>query len=107
MRAYFTEGQAISDADTLAELAVDVGLDETDARRVLESDMYADDVRADESEAHAIGAHGVPFFRIDGKFGVSGAQETDTFLKVFEQARTRRNVESSPAPGCDDDVCDA
>lgn len=104
--AYFTEGKAISDHDALVALAVDAGLDEAEAREVLESDAHAQDVRVDESEAHAMGAHGVPFFRIDGKFGVSGAQEASTFLQVFEQARARRTPETSPAEACDDEVCD-
>src|SRR5689334_14186556 len=72
--ATFSEGQVISDRDTLVKLALDVGIPEADARRVLESREYADAVRNDEVEAMELGVRGVPFFVIDRRYGVSGAQ---------------------------------
>ncbi len=91
-RAYLTDGEPIGDHATLARLGVEMGLD--DAADVLESDRYGAEVRADERQAQAYGITGVPFFVIDGRYGVSGAQPADTLLQVLDQAWT----ESHPAP---------
>ena len=86
MRAYFTEGAAVGDAETLVQLASEVGIDADEARNVLNSEKYADEVRADEGKARAYGISGVPFFAIDEKYGVSGAQSTEVLLGVLAQA---------------------
>ena len=75
--AYFTEGEPIGDVDTLVRLAGQAGLDEDEARSVLESDKYLADVREDQATARALGISGVPFFVLDRKFGVSGAQPAE------------------------------
>jgi predicted DsbA family dithiol-disulfide isomerase len=87
--AYFTEGEAIGEADTLVRLAAEVGLDAAECAEILAGDRYADEVRADEREAHEIGVTGVPFFVVDSKFGIPGAQDPDTFLNVLEEAWRR------------------
>jgi predicted DsbA family dithiol-disulfide isomerase len=86
-RAQLVEGEVLDDPDTLVRLAVDVGLDAEEARRMLESDAYAADVRNDLDEARQLGVSGVPFFVIDRRFGVSGAQETEMFLQVLRHAQ--------------------
>lgn len=86
LRAYLTEGERIGDPATLARLAVDAGLDETEVRDVLGSDRHLDAVRADERQAHAYGVSGVPFFVVDAKYGVSGAQPAEALLEVLETA---------------------
>jgi predicted DsbA family dithiol-disulfide isomerase len=86
MRAYFTEGVAIADREALVALAADLGLDPDEARAVLESDAYADAVRADERLAQRIGIHGVPFFVLGRRYGVSGAQPAEILVKALEQA---------------------
>jgi predicted DsbA family dithiol-disulfide isomerase len=86
MRAYFTEGVAIADREALVALAADLGLDPDEARAVLESDTYADAVRADERLAQRIGIHGVPFFVLGRRYGVSGAQPAEILVKALEQA---------------------
>lgn len=69
-RSLFTEGD-----ERLVELAVEAGLLAADVRKILaDPEAYADDVRADEREAAELGANGVPFFVLDRKYGVSGAQ---------------------------------
>ncbi len=73
MRAYFSEGAAMGDIETLAKLGADVGLDPESVRATLNSDAYATEVRTDEAQAQAYGIHGVPFFVFDGRLGVSGA----------------------------------
>jgi predicted DsbA family dithiol-disulfide isomerase len=86
MRAYFTEAEPIGDLETLVRLAGTVGLSADEARQVLTSDAYADDVRADEHEAAELGINGVPFFVIDRRYGVSGAQTPEVLLQAMEQA---------------------
>lgn len=90
-RGTFTEGLAVSDHEELTALAVQVGLEEAEVRAVLASDRFADEVRADQAQARAYGISGVPFFVIDEKYGVSGAQSADVFLQGLTQARSERS----------------
>ena len=83
MAGYFLEGRAIGDRDTLVELAAEVGIDRERARAALEAGEFADDVRADEREAAELGINGVPFFVINRRYGVSGAQAPETMLKAL------------------------
>jgi predicted DsbA family dithiol-disulfide isomerase len=83
MRAYFTEGVPIGDRDALIGLGEELGLD---ARAALESDAYADNVREDEALARRIGIQGVPFFVLDRRYGLSGAQPPEVILQALEQA---------------------
>jgi predicted DsbA family dithiol-disulfide isomerase len=86
MRAYFTEGAAISDPETLIALMAEVGVDADEARDVLVNDRFAEDVREDEQLAGQLGIQGVPFFVIDRRFGVSGAQPPETLVQALERA---------------------
>ena len=86
MRGYFIEGVAVGDRAELARLAAEVGVDEAEARAVLASDRFADAVRADEARARAFGVSGVPFFAIDERYGVSGAQPPEALLEALRQA---------------------
>ena len=86
MRAYFTEGEAIADPETLIRLIAEVGVPAEDVRDVLEDERFAEDVREDEQLAGQLGIQGVPFFVIDRRFGVSGAQPTETLLAALERA---------------------
>jgi len=83
MRAYFTEGEPVGDLDTLARLAGEVGVD---AEPVLAGDGYADAVLADVELAARIGIRGVPYFVLDRRFGVSGAQPAELLLQALEKA---------------------
>jgi predicted DsbA family dithiol-disulfide isomerase len=85
-RAYFAEGRPVFEPGDLAGLAAEAGLDQGAARRALEDGSYAEDVRADENEARSLGIGGVPFFVLDGKLGVSGAQPAETFARALRQA---------------------
>ena len=86
LRAYFAEAQNVADHEVLTRIATEVGLDEVAVKEVLTTDRYADDVEADIRQAVAYGATGVPFFVIDQKYGVSGAQPVDTFRQVLDRA---------------------
>jgi len=111
LRGYFTEAEAISDHETLTRLAVDAGLDEDDVRSVLSGDDYADAVRADEVQARAYGITGVPFFVIDDRYGISGAQPTELFVEALAKAWSDTHpielVKSADDAelSCTDDVC--
>lgn len=86
MLAYFSEGRDVSDHGVLADVAGAAGLDGDRVAEVLASDEYADAVAADQAEAARLGVRGVPFFVIDGRFGVSGAQSAETFGEALARA---------------------
>jgi predicted DsbA family dithiol-disulfide isomerase len=90
-KAYFTEGRHIGRVEDLADLAADIGLDRAAAVASLESEEFLSDVRADQGLAQEYGIQGVPFFVIDGRYGVSGAQDPTTFAQVLEQVWTERS----------------
>jgi predicted DsbA family dithiol-disulfide isomerase len=84
-RAYFTEGRHVGRVDELVELAAEVGLDADAARAALESGRFAAAVQSDIAQAGAYGINGVPFFVIDGKYGISGAQPAEVFAQAIAQ----------------------
>jgi predicted DsbA family dithiol-disulfide isomerase len=85
MRAYFVESEPIGERETLVRLTADVGLVPDEVDRVLASDEYAADVRADERRATEIDVTGVPFFLVDGRLGLPGAQDPDLLLRVLDR----------------------
>ncbi len=91
MSAYFVEGQHVGRIEDLVALATEVGLDENAVRAALESEKYLADVRADQAQAAAYGINGVPFFVIDGKYGVSGAQPPEAFAQIARQVWAERD----------------
>jgi predicted DsbA family dithiol-disulfide isomerase len=107
--ATFTEGHPIGDRETLVKLAGDVGVAESDARRVLEHDDFGRDVRDEEAEAMEMGATGVPFFVFNRRFAVSGAQPPETLLHVLERAwseATPVEIIGDTDAACEDDTCE-
>ncbi len=88
LRAYFTEGRHVGHDEDLADLAADVGLDRREVLDALRDGTYLGDVEADVQQAIAYGISGVPFYVIDGRYGVSGAQAPETFAKALAQATT-------------------
>lgn len=91
LKAHFTEVQHVGDRETLANLAAEVGLDRDKTLDMLASGEFADDVRADQEEARRLGIQGVPFFVIDRKYAVSGAQPAEVFLQALETAWAERD----------------
>jgi predicted DsbA family dithiol-disulfide isomerase len=86
MAAYFSEGEPISDPETLARLVAEVGVDVEEARATAFSDRHGDAVREDELLAARLGIQGVPFFVLDRRYGVSGAQPAEVLLEALERA---------------------
>lgn len=99
LRAYFTEGEQISDHDTLGRLAGEVGLEPAAVADTLAGDTFSDAVREDEAAATELGVTGVPFFLIDGAFAVAGAQPTELFERVLRRA-TAFSSTIAPHDGC-------
>jgi predicted DsbA family dithiol-disulfide isomerase len=89
-RAYFTEQRSLFDAESLVQLAGEAGLDRAEAREVLETNAYAAAVTGDIQRAKAIGVTGVPFFVVDGRYAISGAQPTELFLEALQRAWAER-----------------
>jgi predicted DsbA family dithiol-disulfide isomerase len=94
LRAYFTEGRHIGHPEELADLAAEVGLDRDAVLAALREGTYRDDVAADIAQAGAYGIRGVPFFVIDGRYGVSGAQDPQLFADALRRAADEVDVES-------------
>jgi predicted DsbA family dithiol-disulfide isomerase len=86
MSAHFEQGLAVDDREVLVRLGADVGLDADDVRRALDGDGGAEDVLADLEEGRAVRVSGVPFFVLDRRLGVSGAQPTELFAQALRQA---------------------
>jgi predicted DsbA family dithiol-disulfide isomerase len=111
LSAYFVEGLAVGDAETLASLAVEVGLPEQRVREVLASEEFTAEVADDQAEATMLGATGVPFFVIDRRNGISGAQPVEVFVQALRQAWQERRPAlltvptSSDSQACGPDGC--
>jgi predicted DsbA family dithiol-disulfide isomerase len=109
LSAYFEQARNIGDHDVLTAVAVEAGLDEVRVREVLSGDEYADAVAADIAQARAYGATGVPFFVVDEKYGVSGAQSAEVFSQVLERAWTESHpvleMAGGDAEACGPDGC--
>lgn len=85
-RAHFTEQRSIFDEASLLALAAETGLDTDQARDVLRGEAYADSVAADLREARGHGVTGVPYFLLDHRRAVSGAQPSEIFAEAFRRA---------------------
>lgn len=92
MKAYFTDGRHVGVTADLAQLAGEVGLDPADVTRSLDAGEYRGAVEADIITAARYGIRGVPFYVIDGKYGISGAQESGTFLEALETIARRKDA---------------
>jgi predicted DsbA family dithiol-disulfide isomerase len=90
LSAYFEQGRHVGRVEDLADLAAELGYDRDDVVRSLTANEYLDAVRADQELAIEYGIQGVPFFVIDGKYGVSGAQDASTFANVLTQVRDEK-----------------
>ncbi|HEY9487817.1 MAG TPA: DsbA family oxidoreductase [Chryseosolibacter sp.] len=84
--AHFSEGKNIDDHDALLEIGRAIGLQEDDIKAVLNSNDFSQEVNQDEATARSIGIRGVPFFILNDKFAISGAQSPDVFLRALEKA---------------------
>lgn len=91
LKAYFIDGEHVGKSENLAKLAAEIGLDEADVLRSLNDEEYLAAVKADMAQAQAYGINGVPFYVIDGKYGISGAQDSATFAAALTEAAENRD----------------
>lgn len=91
LSGHFERGEDIGDIEYLVRTGVVLGLDEAEVREALAGDKYAAEVRADIAEARALGVNGVPFFVLDRKYGISGAQPAEVFGRALQQAWGERS----------------
>ena len=85
-QAYFTDGLDLSDRATLADVAAEAGLDRAEVEELLACDAGLDVVQGGEEQARRLGVSGVPFFVVNGRIALSGAQPPELFRQAFEQA---------------------
>lgn len=85
LHAHFVESKQVSEHDTLIDLAGEVGLDKEEVKSVLSSNQFEKEVRAEETEAQTIGVRGVPFFVINRKYAISGAQPKEVFADALQK----------------------
>lgn len=107
---YFSEDKNIADNETLAVIAAEAGLDKAEAREMLAGDTYSNDVKNDINKAAALGIKGVPYFAIDDTYTISGAQGTEIFSRVLQQAWHEKYLlktmgGTSSANACTDGTC--
>ena len=97
--AYFIEGLDTGDIDTLAEIASRAGFDRVSARRDLASDAGTAEVRGEQDRAHRLGIHAVPCFVLEHGYAISGAQEPEIFLPLFDLTiRSGGRAATKPGP---------
>jgi predicted DsbA family dithiol-disulfide isomerase len=81
--AYFEKKRSIFSHQDLIAIAIEIGIDSEQVVELLNSDRFIDQVKEDQSLAHQLGANGVPFYVINMKFGISGAQPQEHFDQMF------------------------
>jgi predicted DsbA family dithiol-disulfide isomerase len=86
-KAYFTEGRDFGNVDELMSLGQEIGLEEEDMKAALQSEELVNKVTAEIQEGQQLGLTGVPFFVVDRKYGISGAQPVEAFTQVLEKAQ--------------------
>ncbi|WP_428912577.1 DsbA family oxidoreductase [Niallia sp. Krafla_26] len=109
LHAYFTESKHIGDYDTLTELAVEVGLDREGVQNMLASDEMADAVRNDQQTARQYGISSVPFFLINKKYAITGAQPTEAFVQALQKVIAEDKLvvlNNEDGLNCDKDGCE-
>ncbi|WP_227397189.1 DsbA family oxidoreductase [Jeotgalibacillus aurantiacus] len=111
LKAYFIEGKHLGEHEELLAIAAEAGLDRDEVKSVLESDRYADAVNADIQTASQIGVTGVPFFVLESKYAISGAQPDEVFAGALKQVWDETNKSPLVNVGgqgnaCTDDSCD-
>jgi len=106
--AYFTEGKNTADHETLLNIALEIGLDKTEVSDLLKGNTFTNEVHQDVEQAQQLGVRGVPFFVLNQKYAISGAQESDTFLQALHKAYDETklvDLSNNEAAVCGSDGC--
>lgn len=111
LSGHFEQGADIGSREALVRIGTEAGLSAVDINEALDTSKYAEDVRHDFAEARAVGVTGVPFFVIDRKYGISGAQPAELFSQALAEAwqeahpLTMVAASGSDAEACGPDGC--
>jgi predicted DsbA family dithiol-disulfide isomerase len=105
LAAYFGRGESMGDHAVLRRVAVEAGLDPVRVDQVLSSDEYADAVGNDVAQARAYGAGGVPFYVVDERYGLSGAQPVEVFAQLLDRAWADKHPVLEVVGGAGADAC--
>ena len=108
LQAYFSESKHIGDHETLTELATEIGLDRAETAAMLAGDAMSNEVRSDEQTAVRYGIRSVPFFLINKKYAITGAQPTDVFVQALQKIIAEDELGHVHDNGatCDDEGCE-
>lgn len=85
--AYFEKSKPVFSHEDLLAIADEIGINRENALALLKSNKYLDRVKEDQTLAASLGANGVPFYVIDMKFGISGAQPQEVFDQIFAEIK--------------------
>lgn len=111
LKAYFIEARNINDKDVLIQLAEEMGLDASGARDVVNSNQFFPEIQIDQTEAAQIGIRGVPFFVLNNKYAISGAQPEEVFIEAIEKVAQEEGLTlglkmmGTQGAACEDDNC--
>jgi predicted DsbA family dithiol-disulfide isomerase len=107
LRAYFTEGELVSDRPTLVRLGTEVGVPADEITQMLAGEAYTSEVRDDERTAGGLGIRAVPTFVVDRALGASGAHPPEALLELLREGWARRPLAAVAADGdsCGVDGC--
>ncbi len=114
LHGYFVEGERIDTEEVLVAIATEAGLDAEKVKAMLQSDDFSKDVHADIAEAQEVGVKGVPFFVVNRKYAISGAQPVEAFVEALEKIAEEEGITkpklqvlgSEDGGQCDDGSCD-
>jgi predicted DsbA family dithiol-disulfide isomerase len=109
-KAYFKDGKQVGNRQELIEIGVEIGIDPMEVTQTLETDRFATEVRDDEQLGQELGIRGVPFFVVNRKYGISGAQPVEHFVNVLQKARSEEPTliveKDQQGESCGIDGCD-
>lgn len=103
--AYFTKNLKLADRNVLTDIARQVGIEEDELNKTLDSDDFIDDVRFDENEAYKLGVQGVPYFIIDDKYVIGGCQTKEGIKQTILKALDESNGSSEQGMTCGSNGC--
>lgn len=110
LRAFYTDSKHIGDHSTLIDLAVEVGLKREEVAELLSCDAMHDEVRKDQHEAKELGINSIPFFLINKKYAITGAQPTDKFVEalqqIIEEDGLNTAINDQQGAVCDENGCE-
>ncbi|MDQ0254735.1 putative DsbA family dithiol-disulfide isomerase [Evansella vedderi] len=87
LKAHFTESMHIGDHTTLVNLAAEVGLNREEVSEMLKSTNMSEEVQKDKEAASKIGVNSVPFFLVNRKYAITGAQPTNVFVEALQKIK--------------------